>query len=57
MNLIVSLGVGLAVGREGGEDGGASVVLRVRFVVSAEGGGGRALRVEARQRKHSPLPK
>lgn len=36
---------------------GASVVLRTRFVVSAEGGGGREERVEARQRKHSPLPK
>lgn len=37
--------------------GGASVVLRVRCVVSAEGGGGRDVRVEARHRKHSPLPK
>lgn len=39
------------------------VVLRCRFVVSVEGGGGRWLgsvaeeRVEARQRKHSPVPK
>jgi len=39
------------------------VVLRCRFVVSAEGGGGRKLgrvaaeRIEARQRKHSPVPK
>lgn len=38
-------------------DGGASVVLRVRWVVSADGGGGRDVRVEARHRKHSPLPK
>lgn len=38
------------------------VVLRVMFVVSAEGGGGRFEgkeedKVEARQRKHSPVPK
>lgn len=38
------------------------VVLRVMFVVSAEGGGGRCWRLEAermcaRQRKHSPVPK
>lgn len=38
------------------------VVLRVMFVVSAEGGGGRdersgkAGRRKARQRKHSPVP-
>lgn len=38
------------------------VVLRVMFVVSAEGGGGRdersgkAGRRDARQRKHSPVP-
>ena len=54
----MSLGVG-----EGAPDrgvvgvGGWSVVLRVREVVSAEGGGGREASVEARQRKHSPLPK
>jgi len=38
------------------------VVLRVMFVVSVDGGGGRFVgkeeeRVEARQRKHSPVPK
>ena len=39
------------------------VVLRCRFVVSLEGKGGRWLgrvaeeRMEARQRKHSPVPK
>lgn len=39
------------------------VVLRAKFVVSAEGGGGRkfgrvaAERMAARQRKHSPVPK
>jgi hypothetical protein len=33
------------------------VVVRVRLVVSAEGGGGSDARVDARQRKHSPLPK
>lgn len=39
------------------------VVMRdaVRFVVSSEGGGGRAaareVTIEARHRKHSPLPK
>jgi hypothetical protein len=41
------------------------VVLRWRFVVSDEGGGGRFVgriwlfgeRLEARQRKHSPVPK
>lgn len=43
--------------------GDKSVVLRCRFVVSVEGGGGRccvrvaAERIEARQRKHSPVPK
>lgn len=38
--------------------GGARVVIReLRFVVSAEGGGGRGVIVEARHRKHSPLPK
>lgn len=71
MNLILSgvlvpLGAGDAV-----LDGGCprqtpvaaeSVVMRPRFVVSAEGGGGKEervgmeLRVEERQRKHSPLP-
>lgn len=35
----------------------ATVVTRVRFVVSSEGGGGRAASIEALQRKHSPLPK
>lgn len=48
------LGVGDVVELRGG---GASVVLRVRWVVSADGGGGREANVEARQRKHSPLPK
>lgn len=33
------------------------VVTRVRFVVSSEGGGGRAARTDARQRNVSPLPK
>ncbi len=39
------------------------VVDRTMFVVSVEGGGGRlvgmveAARVDARQRKHSPVPK
>jgi hypothetical protein len=37
--------------------GGANVVLRVRLAVSAEGGGGRDASTDARQRKHSPLPK
>lgn len=61
MKRIDSLGVGDDVGRSlPGKDervGLATVVIRVRFVVSAEGGGGRGVRVEARQRKHSPLPK
>lgn len=35
----------------------AMVVTRVRLVVSSDGGGGREVRTEARQRKHSPLPK
>jgi len=35
----------------------AMVVARVRLVVSADGGGGREARTDARQRKHSPLPK
>lgn len=35
----------------------AMVVTRVRFVVSSEGGGGKAASREALQRKHSPLPK
>ncbi len=45
------------------EDAAPIVVLRWRFVVSAEGGGGRFVgravgeRTEARQRKHSPVPK
>ena len=44
------------------ERGAAIVVLRVIFVVSAEGGGGRCARLVgekrcARQRKHSPVPK
>lgn len=38
-------------------EGGASCVLRVRKVVSAEGGGGSEASRDARQRKHSPLPK
>lgn len=33
------------------------VVTRASVVVSADGGGGREARTEARQRKHSPLPK
>lgn len=39
------------------------MVLRTACVVSAEGGGGRlvgiedGVRIEARQRKHSPVPK
>lgn len=39
------------------------VVVRCMFVVSADGGGGRfrmmkeGERIEARQRKHSPVPK
>jgi hypothetical protein len=37
--------------------GEAIVVVRERFVVSADGGGGRDACTEARQRKHSPLPK
>lgn len=46
-----------------GEEVEAIVVLRCRFVVSVEGGGGRfevkevGERMEARQRKHSPVPK
>lgn len=49
-----------------GERGGAdTVVVRCVFVVSADGGGGRVetkaadagVRIEARQRKHSPVPK
>jgi hypothetical protein len=48
-------------GREETED--PIVVLRCRLVVSLEGGGGRWFamvceeRMEARQRKHSPVPK
>lgn len=38
-------------------DAGARVVLRVRFVVSADGGKGREARIEALHRKHSPFPK
>jgi hypothetical protein len=43
--------------------GTATVVMRCAFVVSALGGGGKELRsgregrTDARQRKHSPLPK
>lgn len=37
--------------------GDAIVVVRVRLVVSADGGGGREVAMEARQRKHSPVPK
>jgi hypothetical protein len=45
-----------------GDFGPPIVVLRVMFVVSADGGGGRWERFEgermcARQRKHSPVPK
>lgn len=35
----------------------AMVVTRERFVVSSDGGGGRAASSEALHRKHSPLPK
>lgn len=71
MNLIRS-GVEAPVGKSGGEssDGGELgvpdiVVVRCMFVVSADGGGGSicarlwelAERIEARQRKHSPVPK
>ena len=41
----------------GGTGPAASVVLRVMCVVSAEGGGGSDTSVDARHRKHSPLPK
>jgi hypothetical protein len=44
-------------GREGEEDGAWIVVVRPRFVVSVEGGGGSEVITEARQRKHSPVPK
>jgi hypothetical protein len=65
---ILSLGVGERLGGAAApgmrllldaeeRGGGASWVLRVKKVVSAEGGGGSELRREARQRKHSPLPK
>jgi hypothetical protein len=67
---ILSLGVGERLGGAAasgmrllldveGEDlgGGANWVLRVKKVVSAEGGGGKELRRDARHRKHSPLPK
>ena len=55
--------VGLGEAREEVEE--PSVVLRCRFVVSAEGGGGSEERfgmavgdsIVARQRKHSPVPK
>ena len=56
-------GIGLDVdGFEGDLGGPERVVLRVAFVVSAEGGKGRWVREEAermcaRQRKHSPVPK
>lgn len=64
MNRTASLGVGdgarecvgVLLSDPGG--GGARVVIReLRFVVSAEGGGGRGVIVEARHKKHSPLPK
>ena len=49
---------------EGGrEEPVPTVVLRTALVVSADGGGGRFVgiefdvRIEARQRKHSPVPK
>lgn len=34
-----------------------SVVLRIKFVVSADGGGGNDGSVETFHRKHSPFPK
>jgi hypothetical protein len=37
--------------------GDAIVAERARWVVSSDGGGGREASTEARQRKHSPLPK
>jgi hypothetical protein len=47
-----------------GVRGARRVVVRWRFVVSEDGGGGRVdrsdgweERMEARQRKHSPVPK
>jgi hypothetical protein len=51
--------------REGSREEAESVVLRCMFVVSDEGGGGRlasggmeeAERIDALQRKHSPVPK
>jgi hypothetical protein len=51
------------VGERSEDDEFEIVVLRAMFVVSAEGGGGRKFgrvaveRMEARQRKHSPVPK
>ena len=64
LNRTASLGVGdgarecVGVLVSDGGGGGASVVFReLRSVVSADGGGGRGVIVEARQRKHSPLPK
>lgn len=44
-------------GPEEGEEVLWIVVVRPRFVVSAEGGGGSEVITEARQRKHSPVPK
>jgi hypothetical protein len=44
-------------GRDVEEEVARIVVVRPRFVVSAEGGGGREDITEARQRKHSPVPK
>lgn len=38
-------------------DDGIVVARPVSCVVSAEGGGGRGLIMEARHRKHSPVPK
>lgn len=51
---VVSIDLGVEAPDRGG---GASVVLRVKCVVSADGGSGRDVNVEARHKKHSPLPK
>jgi hypothetical protein len=56
-------GFGVAFRERAEEEVVPIVVLRCMLVVSAEGGGGRFVgsavgeRVEARQRKHSPVPK
>lgn len=44
-------------GRDGEGEGACIVVVRPRLVVSADGGGGSDASTEARQRKHSPVPK